>query len=61
MYSVTSQSGNTTAYVMSFVIDSPDGLGELPISPDCAVGSDCLCLSDSSVYILSNENVWTKL
>lgn len=60
-YDVIGQSGNTTAYVMEFQIDTTAEIADLPKSPKCAVGSYCLCLENSSVWKLGHDNEWHEI
>ena len=60
MYSITAQSGNTSSYIMELQVDKIEDLVNLPKSPTCAPGSCCLCLEDSSVWKLGNDNEWHK-
>lgn len=61
MYSIIAQSGNTSSYIMEFQVDKIEDLVSLPKSPTCAAGSYCLCLEDSSVWKLGNDNEWHYL
>ena len=61
MYATTSEGGKTSAYVAEFQIDTLNDILTLPIFPNCAIGSSCLCLEDSSVWRLGSDNVWHKL
>lgn len=61
MINIREQSGKTTAYVTEFTVDKEDEIANLPIFPSCAKGSVCLCIEDSTVYILNGENEWVAL
>ena len=61
MYATTKTSGNTTVYVMEFVVDTLDDIASLPTHPMCAPGSSCLVLENSSVWILGINNVWKQI
>ena len=61
MYAITAQSGRVSSYVMEFQVDKIEDLVDLPKSPRCAPGSYCLCLEDSSVWKLGNDNEWHLL
>ena len=61
MYSITAQSGNTSSYIMEFQVDKIEDLVDLPKSPTCAPGSTCLCIEDSSVWALGNDNKWHEI
>ena len=58
MYSIISQSGNTTTYVTEFLIDNENDLAQLPKGPRIAPSSCAICLENDSVYILGNDNEW---
>lgn len=60
-YSITTQGDHKTAYLKEFVIDTVDELDTLPTFPKCAIGSDCLVLETSDVYMLGNDNEWHVL
>lgn len=57
-YSIIKQSGQTTAYLKEFVVDTTAEIASLPTFPNCAIGSNCLVLSSSEVYMLGNDNLW---
>ena len=71
----TSNNQNMTNY-RSFICDYRDDIQKLPkvgvpgeiqegdtvSAQPCAYGSDCLCLQDSSVWILGKDtNAWTEI
>lgn len=60
-YSITSQGGQTTAYLKEFVVDTEAEITSLPTFPKCAIGSNCLVIATSDVYMLGNDNEWHKL
>lgn len=47
--------------LISIVCDLKSDIAKLPTnaSHKVSAGSDCICLEDSSVYILSNADEWT--
>lgn len=61
MYSITAQSGNVSSYVMEFQADKLEDIATLPKSPTCLPGSTCLCIEDSSVWMLGNDNEWHEI
>lgn len=60
MYNITSQSGNTSAYVVSLVADYEADIPTLPTDA-YAPGSDCFVLETSNVYMLSNTKEWQQI
>lgn len=61
MYSITAQSGNVSSYIMEFQVDKLEDIATLPKSPTCASGSSCLCLENSSVWKLGDDNEWHEI
>ena len=61
MYSITAQSGNVSSYVMEFQADKLEDIATLPKSPICTSGSTCLCIEDSSVWMLGSDNEWHEI
>ena len=61
MYSITAQSGKTTAYVTEYQVYTLADLIDLPKQPICATGSLCLCLEDTSVWCLGDDGEWHAL
>ena len=60
-YNIISQGNNKTAYLKEFVVDTESGISKLPTFPKTAIGSNCLVIETSDVYILGNDNKWHKL
>lgn len=60
MYNITSQSGNTSAYVVSLVADYETDIPNLP-TDTYAPGSDCFVIETSNVYMLSNAKQWEQI
>lgn len=58
-YKVYKNGDNTQSAVVSVVVDDYEGLAELPNT--FGIGSDCLNLKDSSVWILGNDRVWHQI
>lgn len=61
MINIRQQSGQERAYITEFIIDKEDEVANLPIFPQTAKGSTCLCIEDSSVYMLNGENQWVAI
>ena len=59
MYKVMSINGTVTYDNYEFCCDSPEDLKALPTS--CAMGSVCLVISTSEVYMLNSQKEWVKL
>ena len=52
--------GNTIqSSVVEIVVDTEEDVAELPT--DVGVGSDCICLETSEVYMLGNDKTWHKI
>ena len=47
---------NSQSGVVEIVADTLDDIQDLPTIDDVGVGSDCIVLEDSSVYMLGNDN-----
>ena len=45
----------------SFVADSASDISSLPTDDSVAIGSDCLVIATSDVYILDSTKTWVKL
>ena len=60
-YNIISQGNNKTAYLKEFVVDTESEISELPTFPKTAIGSNCLVIETSDVYMLGNDNTWHKL
>jgi hypothetical protein len=58
-YSYTSENGQVKKYAAEFLADKIVDIENLPT--DVRPGSSCLCLENSSIYILNNEKTWQKL
>lgn len=57
MISITKQSGKETTYVTEFVADTESEIATLPTN--CAIGSTCFIIENSSVYMLNGSRIWT--
>lgn len=60
-YDILKQGDHVTAYLKEFVVDKVADVKTLPTFPNCAIGSNCLVIENSSVYILGNDNEWHTL
>ena len=58
-YSTTAQGGAITYDVREFTCDTIADKDALPT--DCAVGSSCIVLENSSVWVLGSDKVWHQL
>ena len=61
MYNVIKSSDNITPYIMEYVVSTRADIDTLPIKPTCAAGSTCICLEDSSVWMLGDDSIWHEL
>lgn len=60
-YSIISQGDHKTAYLKEFVVDTIEDIKDLPTFPNTAIGSNCLVIGTSDVFMLGNDNEWYKL
>lgn len=58
-YSVIQQGDTASTYVMQVVADTLEDVANLPTS--WVSGSSCLCLEDSSVWMLNTQKVWVQI
>lgn len=58
-YSSYQNSDNIVPYYQAFVADTESDIASLPTQ--CAPGSTCLVVGNSSLYVLGNDNIWHKL
>ena len=62
MVKITAQRGEVEAYVMELVADK---LVDIPtiinVYPKAAAGSICICLEDSSVWMLGGNKTWKEI
>ena len=61
MYNVIKSSDNITPYIMEYVVSTRADINTLPVKPTCAAGSTCICLEDSSVWMLGDDSIWHEL
>ena len=59
MYSIKQQGDTVQSYVIEAVADTRADIASLPTT--WAVGSACLVIEDSSVWILGNDLIWHEL
>ena len=59
MYSIKQQGDTVQSYVIEAVADTRADIASLPTT--WAVGSTCLVIEDSSVWILGNDLIWHEL
>ena len=59
MYSITSQGGTTDYNIIESVANTLEDIYLLPIG--WKAGSTCLCIEDSSKWILGTDKIWHKL
>lgn len=58
-YRITSNGSNIQSDVCEIIIDTAADLEDLPTT--FGIGSDAICLEDSSVYMLGNDKTWHLL
>ncbi len=58
-YSSYQNSNNIVPYYADIVADALTDISEIPT--DYAVGSTCLVIEDSSVWILGNDKTWHQI
>ena len=58
-YKVISNGNNIQPEVVEIVADTLADLADLPT--EYGVGSDCIVLENSSVYMLGNDQTWHEL
>ena len=58
-YKVISNGNNVQPSVVEIVADKKEDVDTLPT--DVGVGSDCIVLEDSSVYMFGNDEHWHEI
>lgn len=58
-YKITVNGNNIQSSVVEIIADTVADVADLPT--DVGVGSDCIVLENSSVYMLGNDLVWHEL
>ena len=58
-YRITVNGNNVQSSVVEIIADTVSDIEDLPT--DVGVGSDCICIEDSSVFMLGNDKVWHQL
>lgn len=61
MFTISKQSGKENAYLTEFIADMATDILDLPHIEDCAVGSTCFVIENSSVYMLGNDDIWHEI
>ena len=59
MYRVYKNGDSTQSNVVEIVVDTLTDLDDVPT--DFGIGSDCLVLEDTSVWMLGNDKTWHLL
>lgn len=59
MYKMTSQNGDVVYDVKEYVCDTPDDIVNLP--RNCGMGSTCIVISTSEVYMMNSKGEWVKI
>lgn len=59
MIKMTSQNGDVVFDVKEYVCDTSDDLVNLP--RNCGMGSTCIVISTSEVYMMNSKREWTKI
>lgn len=61
MINIIGQGDKTTTYLMSYVADTEADLTAEEISNTIAIGSTCLVIETSNVYMLGSDKQWHLL
>ena len=59
MIKLTSSNGNVQYNVNEYVCDKVEDIETLP--KNCAMGSTCVVISTTEVYMMNGEKKWVKL
>ena len=59
MFTVMKNADTTQSSVVEIVADTLEDINNLPTN--YGIGSDCICLEDSSVWMLGNDKQWHQL
>lgn len=59
MYKMTSRNGEVVYDVKEFVCDTPEDIAMLP--RNCSMGSTCVVISTSEVYMMNSKGEWVKI
>lgn len=59
MYKMTSQNGDVVYDVKEYVCDGPEDIANLP--RNCGMGSTCVVISTSEVYMMNSKSEWVKI
>jgi len=62
-YRITSNGSNIQSDVVEIVIDTLADMAadDFPGADDVGIGSDCIVLENSSVFMLGSDGVWHEL
>jgi len=58
-YAITQEDNDVTSYLKGFVCDNRSDIRTLPTK--IPAGSSCICLEDSSVWMLGVDKEWKEL
>ena len=58
-FRIIKNADNTQSSVVEIVADETTDVADLPV--DVGVGSDCIVLQDSSVWMFGNDGVWHEI
>lgn len=62
MVKITAQRGEVEAYVMEFVADTLEDISNIKNNyKTAAAGSTCVCIKNSSVWMLGGDGDWHEL
>ena len=62
MVKITAQRGEVEAYVMELIADTLEDIANIKTQYNkVAAGSTCICIENSSVWILGGDNEWHEL
>lgn len=62
MVKITAQRGEVEAYVMEFVADTLEDISDIRNNyKTAAAGSTCVCIENSSVWMLGGDGDWHEL
>lgn len=59
MIKIISQNGDTAYEVKDFVCDTMEDIEKLP--KNCGMGSTCLVISESRVFMLNGNKEWSEI
>jgi hypothetical protein len=56
---MTSQNGDVVYDIKEYVCDGPEDIANLP--RNCGMGSTCVVISTSEVYMMNSKGEWVKI